>query len=29
MLNAAADQSGGGCRQPDDAVSLDDPRIVH
>jgi hypothetical protein len=30
MLNAAADQAGGGgCKKPDDAVSLDDPRIVH
>jgi hypothetical protein len=29
MLNAAADQAGGGCKQPEDGVSLDDPRIVH
>ncbi|HYI71266.1 MAG TPA: hypothetical protein VEX87_16035 [Skermanella sp.] len=29
MLNAAADHGAGGCKQPDDAVSLDDPRIVH
>lgn len=29
MLNAAADQAGGGCKQQEDGVSLDDPRIVH
>jgi hypothetical protein len=29
MLNAVAEQGTGGCKDQDDAVSLDDPRIVH
>ena len=29
MLNAAAEQAGGGCKRHEDGVSLDDPRIVH
>lgn len=29
MLNAAAEQGTGGCKQQGERVSLDDPRIVH